>query len=351
MIQAADINFKNAGSKLKRKLDRKISLGLWVIILLVAIFAYYRYLNSLTHARVPAKSRHIAAAAHAPAAGKLKQPASQPKSDDRTAPAKTNNPAAAKAATGSFADSLMSVLSPSAQAETMHPEMPPAPRLVKRTAASVAAPTSSGQRPLPLSDRQKLLKVAEDGFYNVMNLAYQYPSSYGLTSDDNLGSASLGDPIPVYLIAQQDRESYARQPVASLLKPADEWLFPVILDNRIRFMVQIRCVGHDYVLGQGSRALAMVYGKILARWPASEGFHPQLVINQDMPFYYFTIPELPDPNITDTSRMLEFNPSLSPATVILSSWQMNGVGDIPKGRCYTPDVHHARMPSSVVMAR
>jgi hypothetical protein len=321
MIQSADINFKNASLKIKRKLDRKISLGLWMIALLVAIFAYYRYLNNLTHVRMSAKSRHSAVAASTPATGTLKLAASQPKADDKPALAKTDNPAAAKAATGSFADSLMSVLSPSAKAETMQPEMQPAPRLAKRTAASVAAPTSSGQRPLLLSDEQKLLKVAEDGFYNVMNLAYQYPSSYGFTSDDNLGSASLGGPIPVYMIAQQDRESYARQPVASLLKPADEWLFPVILGNRICFMMQIRCVGHHYVLGQGSRALAMAYDKILARWPASHGFHPRLVINPDMPFYFFTIPELPEPNMTDTSRMLDFNPSLSPAAVILSSWR------------------------------
>jgi hypothetical protein len=40
-----------------------------------------------------------------------------------------------------------------------------------------------------------------------------------------------------------------------------------------------------------------------------------------MPFYFFTIPELPDQNMTDTSRMLDFAPALSPAAVILSSWR------------------------------
>lgn len=321
MIQAADINFKNARSKLKRKLDRKVSLGLWVIALLITVFFYCRYLDSLTHVRVPAKSRHSVAAASVPAAGKLKLAVASPKSDDKPALTKTNSPVLAKADTSSFADSLMSVISPSAKAETMQPEMQPAFKQAKRMTTPVVARTSSGQRLLPPTDEQKKLKVAQDGFDDVMGMAYQYPRSYGFTSEDNLGAARLGKPIPVYMIAEQDRESYARQPAASLLKPADEWLFPIIQDNHIRFMVQVRYVGHDYVLGQGSRALAVVYDKILARWPAGEGYHPQLVINPDMPFYFFTIPELPEPNMTDTSRMLDFNPALSPAAVILTSWR------------------------------
>ncbi len=65
----------------------------------------------------------------------------------------------------------------------------------------------------------------------------------------------------------------------------------------------------------------MVYEKILEHWPVGEGYHPQLVINPNMPFYYFTVPELPEQNLTDTTRMLEFNPSLTPAAVILESWR------------------------------
>lgn len=292
-----------------------------MIALLVTIFFYYRYLEHLTHVRVSAKPSHKAPTVTASDADELKLAAGSPKSDDQPAPAKTNNPVPAKAANGNFADSLMSVIAPSARAETMHPEMQPAPRLAKRMIAPVVARESSGQRPLPTTVEEARLKVAQDGFADAMSLAFQYPDAYGFTSDDNLGAAELGNSIPVYMIAEEDRGSYAGQPVTSLLKPADEWLFPIILDNRIRYMIQIRYDGHDYVVGHSSRMLAVAYDKILARWPANQGFHPQLVINPDMPFYYFTIPELPDPNMTDTSRMLDFDPVLSPAGVILTSWR------------------------------
>jgi len=321
MIQAGDINFKIAGSRLKRKLDRKVSFGLWMIALLVAIFFYCRYLDSLTHVRVSAKSRHKVPTVSAPAVDKLKLAASSPKNDDKPALAKTNNPAPATAANGNFADSLMSVLSPSAKAESMQPGLPPASKPAKRMTAPAVAQESSGQRLLPATAEQKRLKTAQDGFDDVMSLASKYPNAYGFTSDDNLVAATLGNPVPVYMIAQEDQANYAGQPVASLLKPANEWLFPIMLDNHIRYLVQVRYDGRDFVLGHGSRALAMAYDKILARWPASQGFHPQLVINPDMPFYFFTIPELPNPNMTDTTRMFDFDPALSPANVILGSWR------------------------------
>jgi hypothetical protein len=321
MIQTPSINFKNTGSKLKWKLDRKISLGLWIIALLVATFFYWRYLNHLTHVRVPATSSHKAPAVAVPTADELKLAAGSPKSDNLPTLAKTNSPAPATAPNANFADSLMAVISPSARAETMHPEMQPAIKPAKRMITPVVARASSGQRPLPPAGEQERLKVAQDGFDDAISLAFRNPDAYGFTSDDDLGSASLGNPIPVYMIAVQDRGNYAGQPVTSLLTPADEWVFPIILDNRIRYMVQVRYDGRNYVLGRGSRALAAAYDKIRVRWPASQGFHPRLVINPDMPFYFFTIPELPDPNMTDTSRMLDFDPVLSPAGVILTSWR------------------------------
>ena len=317
MSQDAGIKFKSADSKPKRKSNRKLFLGLWVVVLAAAGFYYWQYLAHLTHV----KPGHGVSAVATRVADRLKLAGGSPKSGDQPALATTNNPISAEAATGSFADSLMSVFSPSAEAETIQPKMPPAFKPAKRMTAPASVQKSSGQKPLPSAAEQELWSVAESGLDDVLGLAYRYPDPYGFTSDENYRAARLGNPIPVYMIAQEDRESYMGQGVASLLKPADEWVFPVMLDNHVRFMVSVRHIGRDYVLGHGSRALAMAYEKIRERWPASEGFHPRLVINPSMPFYYFTIPELPDPNLTDTSRMLDFDPVLSPAAVILASWR------------------------------
>lgn len=315
MSQAAEIHFKNAGSPRKKKRSGKLVVGLLLVGLVPAVFLYCRYLDRLTHVRVPPKTSATVAAGTAPVTDQSNLAAGSSKPDARPAPIETPAPG--------FIDSLMSVFLPSAEAVTLRPQMQRARTPVKPAPApaQAAAPILSSRELPPLTAEQKRLKIAQDGFDDVIYLARRYPESYGFMPDENLKAARLGNPILVHKIVQPGRASYLGQPVTSLLKPADEWVVPIILDNHIRFMVQIRFVGHDYVLGQGSRALAMIYDKILARWPASEGFHPQLVIFPNLPGYYFTIPEMPVQNITDTVRMLEFNPSLSPATVILAGWR------------------------------
>jgi hypothetical protein len=78
---------------------------------------------------------------------------------------------------------------------------------------------------------------------------------------------------------------------------------------------------HDYVPGKGSKILGMAWDKITEKWPAEEGYHPCIVINSAVPGYYFTVPELPQPNMTDIVRLFDYHLNLSPADVILASWR------------------------------
>jgi hypothetical protein len=338
VIQAITINLQSVVSRRKRKAAKKFFIGLMVFALAFAAFFYWQHFNHFRHVQVPATASRTAPVATvpaatapvatAPAAVKPALAASSPKIDDQPALTKSDHQVATKAATVGFADSLMGALSPSAKAATSQQEMQPAPKQVtetakpaKRVPIQTAAVSSFPRKPQAMTAEQKRLEVAQDGFAHVLDMAGKYPDTYGFLPDESLAAAKLGDAIPVYRIAQQGRERYAGQPVSSLFKPADEWVYPIIVKNRICYLVQVRYDGHDYVLGHGSRALAMAYDKILARWPASEGFHPQLVTIPDQPFYYFTIPELPDQNITDTSRMFDINPSLSPASIRLASWR------------------------------
>jgi len=237
-------------------------------------------------------------------------------------------PAPEQIAPVSFGESLMSVLTPSAKAESIQPAFQPARTLpqattmaAKRIPLKTQTHTAASKAAPSLTDEQQRSHAAQAGFWEVMDNAVKNPDLYGFKVDDRLQNAKLGNAIPVYMITEQDRRNYqAGQPLKPLLKPTQEWFYPITLGERVCFMVQIRYDGHEYVIDRGSRALAMVYGKIQQNWPASEGFHPQLVANPHLPTYYFTIPELPTPNITDTSEMFGHNPSLSPAAVILASW-------------------------------
>ncbi len=319
MSQAGELNLKSPNVRSKRKLYRKLSVYLCVFGLMPAGFLYWRYLDHLTHVRTPAAATRPGAAT-ASATGKSKPAGDSLKPDDKPALAKSGNQAAANDAPASFVDSLMSIISPSAQAVTMQPEFRPVHHVTKPAASQAIHPAPSIRALLPMTAEQKRRKLAQDGFDEVMDLAYKYPDAYGFLANEDMRAARLGDPIPVYLIEQTGRTDYAGQTVTSLLKPADEWVFPIMVGNHIRFMVQVQYNGHDYVLGHGSRALAIDFDKIVAHWPASEGFHPQLVIHPNRPFYYFTISELPEQNLTDTGRMVDFNPSLTPAKVILAGW-------------------------------
>ena len=154
-----------------------------------------------------------------------------------------------------------------------------------------------------------------------MAMAVQRPDTYGFLPDDDLGKATLGGEIPIYTIKPLGHDKFANQQVNSLLQPLKEWFYPVILQNHVRFLVRVRYDNHDYAPGDGSRALAMSYDKILANWPPEKGFHPKLITVPNLPAYYFTVPELPKPNITDTDRMLDYTPDLSPASIVLANCQ------------------------------
>jgi len=178
-------------------------------------------------------------------------------------------------------------------------------------------------RPLRVhTESERLAMAGQTAFGNMMELATKYPDAYGFQAGDFLSDAKLGAPMPVYTITEADRASYqAGQSVKSLLKPSRQWVFPVLIGDRLCCMVQVKQNGHEFIPGKSNKSLAMAWNKIQERWPTEEGYHPLLVVNPDVPGYYFTVPELPQPNITDVIEMFFIHPGISPADVILASWR------------------------------
>ena len=202
------------------------------------------------------------------------------------------------------------------------------PRVVSITtvpAVQIVQPGSPVPASRPVKERtpQDRLEIAgQAAFQQAMDLATKYPDAYGLRAEDALADAVLGAPMPIYTIEEADRAKYMHgESVKPILKEAKQWIFPVTINNRVCCMVQVTYTGRDYVPNKGSKLLGEAWNKIEARWPASEGYHPMIVVNPDVPGFYFTIPELPEPNMTDVVRLFEFNTHLSPADVILASWR------------------------------
>jgi hypothetical protein len=336
MIETTNIDIESIILRRKRKTLKKVSISLSVFALVFAGFFCWLHFNHLRHVKVRKTVSHTApvatapavaspvttvSAASIPAAVKPEPATSLPEINNNPALATNNHQATTNAANAGFADSLMGVITPSAKAETIQPEMRRAPKPDRQMAIRTAAFFFPHDDMRGMTPEQRQLKVAQVGFAEVMDQAKKYPDTYGFLPEEDLTAAKLGDAIPIYRIALQERDTYAGQSVSSVLKESDEWVYPVILDDRIRYFVEVRYVGHNYVHGLGSRALAMAYDKILDRWPASEGFHLQLVTIPNLPSYYFSIPELPEQNLTDITEMFELNPILTHATLALAAWR------------------------------
>lgn len=202
------------------------------------------------------------------------------------------------------------------------PEVKPESVIVVEPPTPVVSKPVTPRAPRVYTDQERFITAAKAAFDNVIGLADKYPDAYGFQVGDSLASAKLGLAMPVYKIEETDRAKYrSGQSVKPLLKPARQWVIPVLMGDRICCMVEVKLAGNEYVPGKGSKSLAMAWNKINERWPAQAGFHPMLVVNPNIPGYYFTVPELPVQNLTDTIEMFYFKPSTSPAEVILASWR------------------------------
>lgn len=326
MVQTAKFYLKAESLPSKGTLDRKLKAGLILVLSLAAVYYYLQYLHHITHPRLVA-TKHVAPSGSPITSGGTGLAAAAPGGANPLVSTNNANTADALPPKHSLGDSLMAIFMPSASAETVQPEMQPAkteeqPAALPAARQTLPVPPPVHHAPPPLTDDQKLALAAKAACDNVLDLAEKNPDTFGFSPEERIDLARMGKPLRVYTIAAADQQNYQDgQAILPLLQATNEWIFPVVLNNQVRFMVPIRRVGQDYVAETSSRSLAMVYQKILDRWPASQGYHPQLVVNPNLADYYFTVPELPNQNLTDTTDMLQYNPTLSPASVMLASWR------------------------------
>ena len=275
----------------------------------LSVLGYCAYLHNLTHHKMSQATRVAPAVAVVPkaAAPQVPSPAETP-----TAPTLKKT----------AAEDLLAVANYLAPATVSPHAVESAPGAGATPKIYVPSPLAAHRLYRVHTDQERLVTAGQTAFDNVMDMANKYPDAYGFQANDFLSDAKLGEPIPVYTIAENDRVNYqAGQPVKPLLKQAKQWVFPISMGDRICCMVEVMQVGREYIPGKGSKSLAMAWNKIQSKWPAEDGYHPLLVVNSEVPGYYFTVPELPQQNLTDTIEMFYLHPGTSPADVILASWR------------------------------
>lgn len=321
---ALKFQFQFAGADFSRPSSphRKwLRVGLISLAVVLSGLAYWGYLHHLTHgSRRPVVS-HVAPAV--PAAAKVAMPDAVKPTEPAASPTLKKITDVSLLAVGNYLIRAAKVSPATPVATTAVPSEPVAVPAVASVAVVVSPTKTTTARPYRVhTDQERLVMAGQTAFDNVMDVANKYPDAYGFNAGDFLSDAKLGAPMQIYTIAESDRANYqSGQPVKPLLKAAKQWVFPVMLGDRICCMVEVKQTGHEYIPGMGNKSLAMAWNKINEKWPTEEGYHPLLVVNPDVPGYYFTVPELPEQNITDTVEMFYLHPGYSPADVILASWR------------------------------
>lgn len=320
--------FAGAGSGQAKAQPRKSKR---TIIMAAALFllvglACYQYFFRMTHTQHAAAASYTRPVAAVPAAT-VASPMAAPVAGPAAA-----LPVAVEQLADAGAQAVGNLVTEAAKAPVMAvpntaPVEAPAPAVAAVPVPTtvpfkIVAPPPARRAPRVLTPEQQMNVAAQIAMDNMLKMANKYPDAYGFGPMDSFEEAKLGQPIPVYTVAETDRAAYQPgQPLKPILTPAKEWVYPVLAGGRICCMVQVSSNGHEFIPGKATKALALAWTKINELWPEADGFHPVLVVNPRIPGYYFTIPEAGNPNITDTVQMFYSNPSLSPAEVILASWR------------------------------
>jgi hypothetical protein len=320
------LQFQFAGAEFSRPSSpyRKwLRVGVISLVVVLSVLGYWAYLHHLSHHLRPTVSQVAPAAS---SAQKAASPQAKQPNEIPVTPILKKVATETLAAAGSY---LMQAakITPAVPVATAAPSEPMATPATAPAPVAVpivrVAPKPVAQRTYRVhTDQERLVMAGQTAFENVMDMANKYPDAYGFRANDFLSDAKLGAPMVVYVIEETDRLNYQNgQPVKPLLKPAKQWVFPVLMGNRICCMVEVKQEGREYIPGKGSKSLAMSWNKIQEKWSLEDGYHPMLVVNPEVPGYYFTVPELPQQNLTDTIEMFYLHPGTSPADVILASWR------------------------------
>jgi len=123
---------------------------------------------------------------------------------------------------------------------------------------------------------------------------------YGFASTDEMSAAQLGTPLQMHTLTPAAlQKSSSSSTVSSLLSDTTMWFFPVLLQRQSKAMLVVDQEGGTWkAVSLGYAGLGHELNQLLAEWPESKGFHPQLVAVFQAKQFYFTVREVDDFNLT-----------------------------------------------------
>jgi len=176
------------------------------------------------------------------------------------------------------------------------------PRGVIAGGAGAGKAPRSSVKPISTSEvPQEVLEAAKTGL--PLFLGQIPPGSkeqYGFASTDDLSATRLGAPLQMLTIKPTaiDKSSSSTT-VSSILSETSMWFFPIRIETESKAMLVVdRDDATWKAVSFGYGELGHELNELLAQWPDSKGFHPQLIAVFQAKQFYFTVPEVDDFNLT-----------------------------------------------------
>jgi hypothetical protein len=175
----------------------------------------------------------------------------------------------------------------------------------------------------------EVINVAYDNFSEFLTSAVTEDTKTmaGFSTGDNLKKAVLGIPFRIFHLSADSIRNYdGKAPLRSIVTETNMWYFPIVIDGTIKVMLYVgKKDGVWMRAGFGSAGLARQIQAITSQWSPSEGFTPIIVQQQNIGAYFYSIPQVNNSNLTETTAIIpktglnKRTSQLKPLTTTISS--------------------------------
>lgn len=125
---------------------------------------------------------------------------------------------------------------------------------------------------------------------------------FNLTDSDEVGEATLGEPMQLMIIPPEKILNFEREmTIDECTVPIKSYYFPVIFNNSMKLIITVNRykAGDNYEIGSlGLDWLAKEIILILREFPLNKGYTPVLCQNPATQYYSFHIPQKDKMNLT-----------------------------------------------------
>ena len=153
---------------------------------------------------------------------------------------------------------------------------------------------------------EEVTKAAKVDFPDFLKAAWAQKTDFGFHKNDTITSVVLDTPICVYGIDEEVSKLVRDgKPLASVIKPVGEWIFPVMVGTTYRTIFGMRIVADKWKgVYLGNPYLAKSFEGLRKAWGGKQGDKFKLLSSTDPRGFFFVVTGNKNPNLTPVTRVV-----------------------------------------------